>query len=802
MYISSRYNPIAGCGWDAAAITGERPLNELGELRRENRSLRDRFARLSGTALRVSSSLDLDTVLREVVESARALTGADKGAMTTVDRHGRLEDFVTSGASADEVGALVAWPEGPRLFEHLRDIEQPFRLADLSGYIASLGFPPGGPWPTRTLLGAPMRHRGEHVGTFFVGDKADGEAFTAEDEEILVLFASQAAAAIANARTHREVERARADLEALVETSPVGVAVFEAGSGRLASVNREAHRIVEGIRTPGSPPEQLLEVLTCRLPDGRELSLAELPLASQLEGAAPMRAEEVELSVPDGRSVRTLLNVTPIHSGDDGELVSVVVTLQDLAPFEELERQRADFLRLVSHELRAPLAAIKGSARTVLDDSPAASRAEVREFFRHIEGQANHMRGLVRNLLDAGSIEAGTLTVAPEPTSVVSLVDRARTTFLSGGSRHPVLVELPPGLPLAMADRERIVQVLNNLFSNAARHAPSSSPIRVEVARDGAHVAISVSDEGPGIPAEELPRLFRKRPGLRGGTGLGLAISKGLVEAHGGRIRAESAGPGLGARFTFTLPAATGDEAEGGPERSAPQGREGRRVLVLDDDPLMLRFVRDALAPTGWTALVTADPAELGHLIEAERPDLVLLDLILPDTDGIDLMKSVPELAELPVIFISCYGNDETVARTLELGAADYIVKPFSPTELVARIRAAFRRRARPEPFALGELRIRYDRRRVTVAGRTVELTVTEYELLRVLSQNAGRVMTYPALLQAVWGKRGSDKPGPVRTYVQKLRHKLGDDADSPAYIRTERGVGYRMPEADDGGGA
>ncbi len=780
-------------------------MNDLGELRREIRSVRDRFSRLSGTVLRVNSSLDLDTVLREVVDSARALTGASQGVITTVDAGGGVADFVTSGLSDEEEAAVVAWPDGPQLFEHLRDIEQPFQLDDLPGYFASLGLSPH-PWLTHELLGTPMWHRGEHVGTFFVGDKESGEAFTPEDREVLVLFASLAAAAIANARTHGEVERARANLEALIETSPVGVVVFQAGAGRVASVNREAHRIVEGIRTPGSPPEQLLEVVTCRLPDGRKVSLADLPLSRVLDDTARTRAEEVELSVPDGRSVRTLVNVTPIRAGDEGTLVSVVVTLQDLEPFEELERQRADFLRLVSHELRAPLTSIKGSAGTVLAASPAASRAEMIEFFRIIDGQANHMRGLIANLLDAGSIEAGTLTVAPEPMSVVSLVDRARTTFLSGGSRHPVLVELPPGLPSVMADRERVVQVLSNLFSNAARHAPESSPIRVEAARDGAHVAISVSDEGGGIPPEELPRLFRRaRPGPGAGTGLGLAISKGLVEAHGGRIRAESAGPGLGARFTFTLPAAAGDEAAAlhtrGPERAEPRGRERRRVLVLDDDPLMLRFVRDALASEGWRALPTGDPRKLGRLIEAERPDLVLLDLVLPGTDGIDLMKRIPELAELPVIFISGYGNDETVARALELGAADYIVKPFSPTELVARIRAALRRRARPEAFALGDLRIRYDERRVTVAGRDLELTATEYELLRVLSENAGRVLTYPALLHAVWGKRGADHPGPVRTYVKKLRHKLGDDAASPVYIRTERGVGYRMPQPGSGGG-
>ena len=778
-------------------------MDDLRELRRENRSLRDRFSRLSDTGLRISSSLDLDTVLREVVDSARALTGASKGVITTIDARGEPIDYLASGLSPAEREAMDAWPEGPRLLGHLRDIGEPFQLADLSAYLESLDFPPA-PWTTRSIQGAPMSHRGEYVGHFFVADKANGEAFTDEDEEILVLFAAQAAAAVANARTHREVERARADLEALVDTSPVGVVVFEAGSGRVASVNREAHRIAEEIRTPGSPPEQLLDVLTCRRQDGREFSLADVRLADLLESVAPTRAEELVLSVPDGRSVRTLVNVTPIHSAD-GSPASVVVTMQDLAPFEELERQRAGFLSLVSHELRAPLASIKGSAGTVLEASQVVSRAEMLGFFRLIDEQASHMRGLIANLLDAGSIEAGTLTVAPEPTSVASIVDRARTTFMSSGSRHPVLVDLPPGLPLAMADRERIVQVLNNLFANSGRHAPSSSPIRVEAVRDGAHVAISVSDEGVGIPSDQLPHVFRKRAGLTGGKGLGLAICKGLVEAHGGRIRAESAGPGLGARFTFTLPAAA-DEAgmsgSGGPEHPGPPGRERTRVLVLDDDPLMLRLVRDELAAVGWTALPTSDPRELAHLIETERPDLVLLDLVLPGTDGIDLMQRTPELAELPVIFISRYGNDDTIAKALELGADDYIVKPFSPTELVARIRAALRRRDQPEAFVLGELRVRYDQRRVTVAGRSVELTATEYELLRVLSRNAGRVLTYDRLLRSVWGQYGATNPGPVRTYVKRLRHKLGDDAANPAYILTERGVGYRMPEPESGGGA
>ena len=166
---------------------------------------------------------------------------------------------------------------------------------------------------------------------------------------------------------------------------------------------------------------------------------------------------------------------------------------------------------------------------------------------------------------------------------------------------------------------------------------------------------------------------------------------------------------------------------------------------------------------------------------------------MLPGTDGIELMKRVPALARLPVIFISGYGRDETIARALASGAADYIVKPFSPTELVARVQAALRDRGDPETFALGELTIDYGARRVTAAGRDVPLTATEFDLLRALTRNAGRVVTNEALLRQVWGRRGPHDTDRVRTAVKKLRQKLGDDAANPAYVFTHHGVGYRF---------
>ena len=193
----------------------------------------------------------------------------------------------------------------------------------------------------------------------------------------------------------------------------------------------------------------------------------EFPFSQGLMTGETVRAEEIVLLAPDGRSVTALVNATPIFS-EDGEVESVVVTLQDMTPLEDLERLRAEFLGMVSHELRIPLAAIKGSTDTLLEASAELDPAEMTQFFRIIRDQSESMRHLIGDLLDVARIETGTLLVSPEPVEVTVLVDEARSRFQIGGGRANLVIDLPPRLPRVTADRRRIVQVLNNLLSNAA----------------------------------------------------------------------------------------------------------------------------------------------------------------------------------------------------------------------------------------------------------------------------------------------------------------------------------------------
>lgn len=224
-----------------------------------------------------------------------------------------------------------------------------------------------------------------------------------------------------------------------------------------------------------------------------------------------------------------------------------------------------------------------------------------------------------------------------------------------------------------------------------------------------------------------------------------------------------------------------------------------RRILVVDDEERMVRFIRLNLEHDGFQVNEAFNGVQAIEKVRSNLPDLVLLDVMMPDIDGFEVLRIIRDVSSVPVIMLTAKGEEDDRVRGLELGADDYITKPFSPRELVSRVRAVLRRTegAGVKTHGLIEvddrLQIDFDRREIWVEGELVKLRPTEYRLLYHLVQNAGWVVSHDQLLQKVWGYEYRDEPHYVRLYINYLRQKLEEDAANPKYILTERGVGYRF---------
>lgn len=224
-----------------------------------------------------------------------------------------------------------------------------------------------------------------------------------------------------------------------------------------------------------------------------------------------------------------------------------------------------------------------------------------------------------------------------------------------------------------------------------------------------------------------------------------------------------------------------------------------RRILVVDDEERMVRFIRLNLEHDGFQVSEAFNGKEAIQKIRDVTPDLILLDVMMPDLDGFEVLETIREVSNVPVIMLTAKGEEDDRVRGLELGADDYVTKPFSPRELVSRVKAVLRRTESASGSMHGlievddRLKIDFDRREIWLEGKLVKLRPTEYRMLYHLVQNAGWVVTHDQLLTKVWGYEYRDEPHYVRLYINYLRQKLEADPSNPKYILTERGVGYRF---------
>lgn len=367
---------------------------------------------------------------------------------------------------------------------------------------------------------------------------------------------------------------------------------------------------------------------------------------------------------------------------------------------ERADRLKSEFLASMSHELRTPLNTILGFSELLSEQSAGALNEKQKRYLTHIQRDANHLLELINDILDLSKIEAGRLELRLEKFPMAAAVAEVLTSIRPLAVTKSIAVENNLDTTLILeADRVRFKEILYNLFSNAIKFTPSGGRIWIDASVENDFARLEVGDTGMGIAPEDQLAIFESfrqasatTKGVREGTGLGLAITKRLVEHHGGTIWVRS-DLGRGSRFFFTLPiAAQQPDAEQPEVKAAPEpvrAASGKRVLVADDNPAGLELVRESLKPFTSSIVEAANGREALEKIRSSRPDLVLLDIQMPEMDGYQVVRAIrrdPSLHGLRVVALTAFAMEGDREKALDAGFDDYITKPVTMSKLKAQL--------------------------------------------------------------------------------------------------------------------
>ena len=462
------------------------------------------------------------------------------------------------------------------------------------------------------------------------------------------------------------------------------------------------------------------------------------------------------------------------------------------------EEMRSSLLSAVSHDLRTPLASITGAASVLRDASVADDPERRGELVDTIGEEAERLERLVANLLDMTRLEGGGVQIHPEWIPLEEGVGSAPRAARAR-SRRPN--DRDASRPRRAASL-RGPRALRAAALEPARERGEAHAARI-AARDRVARARAAGSRSKCSTAGPAFRRARRRASSRssGVAGAGQRVgrwarSRDLPRDRTRARRQHRRREPRGRRRMLPRDAAA-------PRRSAEgMSAQGPLVLLVEDDAAMRRFLRAALTARGFR-LVEAETAAAAEIAATSQPpDLVLLDLGLPDADGIDVTRRLREWTQVPILVLSARGREADKVEALDAGADDYVTKPFGVDELLARMRVAFRHAARGAAGAsdpvleLGALRIDVARHEAMVDGRALQLTPIEWKLLLLLARNAGKVLTHRQILREVWGPGEGHQTHTVRVHMASLRKKLELDPAQPRWLLTEPGVGYRLRDA------
>jgi PAS domain S-box-containing protein len=491
---------------------------------------------------------------------------------------------------------------------------------------------------------------------------------------------------------------------------------------------------------------------------------------------------------------------------DEGIPIGWGGLVQDVTEDRDRQSWKLEILSILAHDIRAPLASLKGHVTALLANYRQWGEEMVMEFLETINRNTDQLTRQVDRSLALTRVEAGNLGLRPEVIQPSLIIHHSIEQIAGSLSETRLHLDFPPELPLVRADPARIEEVLVNLLDNAARYAPSDSPIQISAVPEGSLLHISVIDHGPGIPKEKQGVIFDKFVRVdpdSDGTGLGLFISRKIIQAHGGQIWVESplSGVSYGTKFTFTLPFVPA-ESKAPTDRKpteplSPTAPEERLlILVVEDEPDFQALFRSILIDAGYqTEVVPTGPAAI-DFIQSSSPDLVLLDWMLPGMDGLNICRNIRRWSDVPILIVTSKTSQEDLVAAFNAGADDYVTKPFKTPELLARILALSRRRTSWKETELDVLNvngllINFDSREVWRQGARLNLTPTEFKLLAYLAQHPGQVLTYQQLLTHIYHEEGQRTRHDLFVHVSRLRKKIETEPTDPRFILTRWGIGY-----------